>query len=107
MEQEQTKAQLRKGLLQYCVLLVIGNKRIYAADMQDTLMIANLAITEGTLYPLLSRMKKQGLLEYVWEESISGPPRKYFTLTTKGKHTKTKLDKIWEEIVSSVSLLRN
>jgi PadR family transcriptional regulator PadR len=107
MEYEDAKAQLRKGLLEYCVLLVIGNKKVYAADMLDTLKAADLVIVEGTLYPLLTRMKNMGLLDYSWEESTSGPPRKYYSLTAQGKTTRGKFDKTWDDLVSSMALLRN
>ncbi len=107
MEHEDVKAQLRKGLLEYCVLLVIGNKKVYAADMLDTLKAADLIIVEGTLYPLLTRMKNAGLLDYSWEESASGPPRKYYSLTTQGKSMRGKFDKTWDDLVSSIALLRN
>ena len=103
---KEAKAQLRKGLLEYCILLAIGNGKAYASDIIEALKVADLIIVEGTLYPLLTRMKNNTLLEYSWEESPIGPPRKYYALTPSGKALRSRLDKTWDDLISSVSLLR-
>lgn len=105
MDQE-AKAQLRKGLLEYCILLAVGNGKAYASDIIEALKVADLIIVEGTLYPLLTRMKNAGLLEYSWQESPNGPPRKYYSLTASGKALRSRLDKTWDDLITSVSLLR-
>src|SRR3954466_4706327 len=80
-----TKSQMRKGILEFCALLIISRGRIYASEILLKLKDADLIVVEGTLYPLLSRLRTAGLLDHSWEESKSGPPRKYYTLTDKGK----------------------
>ncbi len=105
MDQE-AKAQLRKGLLEYCILLAVGNGKAYASDIIETLKESDLIIVEGTLYPLLTRLKNNSILEYVWKESPNGPPRKYYSLTADGKALRARLDKTWDDLVASVSLLR-
>lgn len=102
----EAKAQLRKGLLEYCILLAVGNGKAYASDIIETLKESDLIIVEGTLYPLLTRLKNNSILEYTWKESPNGPPRKYYSLTGEGKALKNRLDKTWDELVTSVSLLR-
>ena len=79
------KSQMRKGLLEYCILSIISRDEAYASDILDTLKQANLLVVEGTLYPLLTRMKNEELLTYRWQESTSGPPRKYYALTEQGQ----------------------
>lgn len=105
MDQE-AKAQLRKGLLEYCILLAVGNGKAYASDIIETLKESDLIVVEGTMYPLLTRMKNNSLLEYSWKESESGPPRKYYSLTPQGKALRQRLDKTWDDLITSVSLLR-
>jgi PadR family transcriptional regulator PadR len=100
------KAQLRKGLLEYCILLAVGNGKAYSSDIIETLKESDLIIVEGTMYPLLTRMKNNSLLEYSWKESESGPPRKYYSLTPQGKALRLRLDKTWDDLITSVSLLR-
>ena len=78
MNIEKTKAQMRKGVLEYCILSIITEKEVYASDIIGRLKDAKLIVVEGTLYPLLTRLKNDGLLSYRWEESKSGPPRKYY-----------------------------
>ncbi len=85
MNVENTKAQMRKGVLEYCILSILNGKDKYASEILDTLKDAKMLVVEGTIYPLLTRLKNAGLLNYRWEESTSGPPRKYYTLTETGK----------------------
>ena len=81
---ENIKSQMRKGILEYCILTIISRKEVYTSDILEALRKANLLVVEGTVYPLLSRLKNNGLLKYRWQESTDGPPRKYFTLTVEG-----------------------
>jgi len=104
---ENTRAQMRKGLLEYCILLVISRKKVYASDIIAALRKADLLVVEGTLYPLLSRLKNGALLDYHWQESKSGPPRKYYELTSYGKVTLKQLDSTWENLQSSINALRD
>lgn len=104
---ENTRAQMRKGFLEFCILLIISRGKIYASDIIRKLTGANLLVVEGTLYPILSRLKSQALVEYLWEESPAGPPRKYYTLTTKGSETLARLEETWEQLGASVTSLRN
>ena len=100
------KMQMRKGVLEYCVLLLIGGARLYSSDLLEELKRANLLVVEGTLYPLLSRLRANGLIDYVWEESEKGPPRKYFHLTGGGSQTLAELNEAWCALSSSVGSLR-
>jgi len=102
---ENTKAQMRKGLLEYCILLVISRGRIYAQDILKEMKDADLIVVEGTIYPLLSRLKNSLLLEYTWEESKNGPPRKYYSLTHKGRETLENLNNTWEKLSKSINSL--
>ncbi len=102
MNIENTKAQMRKGLLEYCILSIILRDEVYASDIIDELKEAKLIVVEGTLYPLLTRLKNDGLLKYEWRESTSGPPRKYYKLTPDGKTFLIELDKTWKEIEYAV-----
>jgi len=102
---ENAKAQMRKGILEYCILLVISKNKIYASDLLKKLKDANLIVVEGTIYPLLSRLKNIGLLNYSWEESKSGPPRKYYELTEKGAETLKTLKTVWHNLTKSISTL--
>jgi PadR family transcriptional regulator PadR len=95
---ENTQTQMRKGILEYCVLLVISKGEIYASDIIAELKTAKLLVVEGTLYPLLTRLKNNGLLSYNWVESTSGPPRKYYLLTEAGKSILNQLDTTWQEL---------
>ena len=101
-EIENTKAQMRKGTLEFCILLVISHGRMYASKILKELKSADLIVVEGTIYPLLSRLKKSGLLDYSWEESKVGPPRKYYVLTTKGKETLKQLTITWNAFNNSI-----
>lgn len=96
------KSQMRKGLLEYCILSIISREEAYASDILDTLKKANLLVVEGTLYPLLTRMKNEELLTYRWQESTSGPPRKYYALTHEGQELLTQLHEEWKTIHKAV-----
>lgn len=98
-------AQMKKGVLEYCILAIINGKEVYATDILNQLKDANLLVVEGTLYPLLTRMKNNNYLTYQWKESSSGPPRKYFQITELGIQFLDELDASWRELVQSVSLL--
>jgi len=100
-----TKAQMRKGILEYCILSVLSRNSCYANDIIKELKEARVIVVEGTLYPLLTRQKNAGLLSYRWEESQQGPPRKYYELTPAGKEYLADLDKAWDELVESVNLI--
>jgi PadR family transcriptional regulator PadR len=106
MDLENTKAQMRKGILEYCILSVLSKNSCYASDIIRELKEAKVIVVEGTLYPLLTRQKNAGLLSYRWEESPQGPPRKYYELTPEGKDYLADLDSSWKELVESVRLIR-
>ncbi len=102
---DNAKAQMRKGILEFCSLLVIARGPVYASDILKELKAANLLVVEGTLYPLLSRLKGAGLLTYSWEESKTGPPRKYYELTTEGKTVLKTLKASWQDFNTSIQTL--
>lgn len=106
MNVENSQAQMRKGILEYCILLVLSAKDAYASDIINQLKENKLIVVEGTLYPLLTRQKNAGLLSYRWEESTQGPPRKYYTITEIGKKYLASLDKSWDELVTSVNSIK-
>jgi PadR family transcriptional regulator PadR len=106
MDLENTKAQMRKGILEYCILSVLSRNSCYASDIIKELKEAEVIVVEGTLYPLLTRQKNAGLLSYRWEESQQGPPRKYYELTPEGREYLADLDKSWNELVESVNMIR-
>ena len=101
------KSQMRKGILEYCILLSLEGKEAYTSEIIEHLKQADLLVVEGTLYPLLSRMRGNGLLGYRWQESSEGPPRKYYYITAEGKQMLTELDKEWQAISKSVETMRN
>ena len=103
MKIENTKAQMRKGILEYCILSVIQKGDAYASDIIEALKINKMLVVEGTLYPLLTRLKNADLLTYRWEESNSGPPRKYYALTEEGEKFKKELATTWEELYTAVN----
>lgn len=105
MNVENTKAQMRKGILEYCILTVLSKREAYPSDIIEELKKARLIVVEGTLYPLLTRLKNAGLLNYNWVESSSGPPRKYYTLTEEGKQFLTELKNTWDELQQAVQLI--
>jgi PadR family transcriptional regulator PadR len=107
MKIENAKAQMRKGVLEYCILSVLSEGDAYASDIINRLKEVRMIVVEGTLYPLLTRHKNAGLLAYRWEESQQGPPRKYYSITDKGKIFLDEMDNSWKELVSSVDKLRN
>jgi len=107
MDLENTKAQMRKGILEYCILSVLSRNSCYASDIIRELKEAKVIVVEGTLYPLLTRQKNAGLLSYRWEESQQGPPRKYYELTAEGREYLSDLDRSWDELVESVNLIRS
>lgn len=98
MNAENIKSQMRKGYLEYCILLILKEKPSYASDIILELKDAKLIVVEGTLYPLLTRLKNAELLDYRWEESTQGPPRKYYEMTEKGLLFLDELEKAWDEI---------
>ena len=107
MNAENVKAQMRKGVLEYCTLCVLSEGDAYASDIINKLKEAMMIVVEGTLYPLLTRQKNSALLTYRWEESTQGPPRKYYSITEEGRRYLADLDASWQELVESVNNLRN
>jgi len=99
---ENTQTQMRKGILEYCILSIIARDETYASDIIAELKKAQLLVVEGTLYPLLTRLKNNGLLNYNWVESTSGPPRKYYALSDEGRKVLEQLDTTWHELVFAV-----
>lgn len=106
MKIENTKAQMRKGVLEYCILSILESGEAYPSEIIEKLKEGKLIVVEGTLYPLLTRLKNAGLLKYRWEESKSGPPRKYYTLTEVGTEFLKELETTWNELVNAVNLTR-
>jgi PadR family transcriptional regulator, regulatory protein PadR len=98
MNADNIKSQMRKGYLEYCILLILKKKAAYASDIISELKDAKLIVVEGTLYPLLTRLKNSELLDYRWEESTQGPPRKYYEMTEKGIRFLQELEIAWDEI---------
>ena len=105
MNVENAKAQMRKGILEYCILSILSKNDAYASDIIREHKDAKLIVVEGTLYPLLTRQKNAGLLGYRWEESTQGPPRKYYTITDTGKKFLEEMDRSWNELVDAVNML--
>jgi len=103
MKIENTKAQMRKGVLEYCILSILKDGEAYTSDILETLKDAKMLVVEGTIYPLLTRLKNAGLLSYRWEESSSGPPRKYYDLTETGKLFLKELDTTWSDLRMAVN----
>ena len=103
MKIENTKAQIRKGVLEYCILSILKDGEAYTSDILDTLKDAKMLVVEGTIYPLLTRLKNAGLLAYRWEESTSGPPRKYYELTETGILFLNELTNTWGELQQAVN----
>lgn len=100
---DNTQAQMRKGVLEFCILSVLSHKEVYTSDIIEKLKEAKLIVVEGTLYPLLTRLKNAGLLSYRWVESSSGPPRKYYSLTPIGEKFLDELRITWRELVEAVN----
>jgi len=105
MKIENTKAQMRKGVLEYCILSILQNGDAYTSEILSQLKDAKLLVVEGTVYPLLTRLKNTGLLSYRWEESTSGPPRKYYALTETGQLFLKELNSTWSDLVEAVNLV--
>ena len=100
------KSQMRKGVLEYCILGILGREDAYASLILSSLKDARMIVVEGTLYPLLTRLKNQGMLSYRWEESTQGPPRKYYSLTEKGREALVEMDTAWNEVVSCLEAVK-
>jgi PadR family transcriptional regulator PadR len=100
------QSQIKKGLLEFLVLLIVGRREVYASEIIEELKKLNLIVVEGTLYPLLSRIKKNNLIEYRWVESKLGPPRKYYIITDKGKKLLSSLTETWNQLESSINNLK-
>lgn len=103
---ESVKTQMRKGVLEYCILSILNKKESYASSIIEELKAANMIVVEGTLYPLLIREKNQGLLAYRWEESPQGPPRKYYCITDKGREQLAQMDEAWNDIVKTINTIK-
>ena len=100
---ENSQAQMRKGVLEFCILSILEKEEVYPSDIIAKMKVSKLIVVEGTLYPLLTRLKNGEFLSYRWEESTGGPPRKYYQLTEKGKLFLTELENTWTELTSSVN----
>src|SRR5665648_417866 len=107
MKLENTKAQMRKGVLEYCILQVLENEPLYVSNIIESLKKSNLIVVEGTLYPMLTRLKNESYLGYRWEESLQGPPRKYYELTEDGKLFLNELNMAWSDLVEAINQLKN
>ena len=107
MNTDNAQAQMRKGILEYCILLVLSKHDMYPTDIINKLKEAKMIVVEGTLYPLLMRQKNAGLLSYRWEESTQGPPRKYYSITDTGRQFLSELDRSWNELIESVNTLQS
>lgn len=106
MNVDNVKSQMRKGILEYCILLILNSEPAYANDIIRILQKASLIVVEGTLYPLLTRLKNMNLLNYQWVESTQGPPRKYYSLTQEGKHFLRELEFAWSDINETINHLK-
>lgn len=104
---QKSKKQMRRGVLEFCVLSIIGQQEVYPSEIITAMKSADLIVVEGTLYPLLTRLKNAGLLTYRWEESNAGPPRKYYSLTATGEIVKNELQKTWQQLVNAVNKTLN
>lgn len=106
MNIENTQAQMRKGILEYCILLIIAQKDSYVQDIINKLKASRILVVEGTIYPLMTRLKNTGLLSYRWEESTQGPPRKYYSITAQGQIFLKELEKSWADLTSAINTLK-
>ena len=107
MKIENTQSQMRRGILEFCILSVIRRGEAYPSDIVEEMKASKLQVLEGTLYPLLTRLKNSGMLTYRWVESSSGPPRKYFSLTEQGLSFYRELEETWNELAYAVNKLKN
>ena len=105
MDIQNTQSQMRKGVLEFCILSIVRQGEVYPSDLVEKMKAANLHILEGTLYPLLTRLKNAGVLTYRWVESNSGPPRKYFVMTDQGLEFYKELEATWQELANAVATL--
>jgi PadR family transcriptional regulator PadR len=105
MEPEQKFVTIRKGLLEFLILKIISTDKVYVADMMRLLAATDFATQEGTLYPLLSKMRREELVDYEWQESDTGPPRKYYKLTAKGRSQLAEFEKYWEYLTTTIDKL--
>ncbi len=105
MSTENFKTQIRKGLLEFCILQIISKEEVYTADIIEELKNSRIIVVEGTVYPLLNRLKKLGYIQHVWRESNQGPPRKYYSITYNGTLHVNELLISWNEIDISVKKL--
>ncbi len=103
---DNVRSQMRKGVLEYCILCILDKREAYASSIIEELKKADMIVVEGTLYPLLIRQKNQGLLAYRWEESTQGPPRKYYCITQKGRSQLAEMDAAWQEMVKAIETLK-
>lgn len=106
MNADRIKSQMRKGYLEYCILLILKKKPCYASDIISALKDVKMIVVEGTLYPLLTRLKNADLLDYRWEESSQGPPRKYYEMTNKGLAFLDELETAWDEVNQIINKLK-
>ena len=106
MNIENTQAQMRKGILEYCILLIIAQQDAYVPDIISKLKASKMIVVEGTIYPLLTRLKNTGLLSYRWEESQQGPPRKYYSITEQWRDFLKELENSWNELTSAVNSIK-
>ena len=104
---EEKLGAIRRGMLEFLILKIVASEEVYAADMLSRLKKTDFATQEGTLYPLLSKLRREELLEYTWQESESGPPRKYYRLTVKGRACLSELNKYWKHLNSIVDKVGN
>lgn len=107
MNVDNIKSQMRKGMLEYCIMLLLDKEPAYASDIIKRMQEARLIVVEGTLYPLLTRLKNDGVLSYEWVESTQGPPRKYYTLTNYGRTVLLELETAWAELANTVAHITN
>ena len=103
---ENVRSQMRKGVLEYCILSLLAREDAYASSIISRLKDVNMIVVEGTLYPLLIREKNQGLLTYRWEESPQGPPRKYYSITDRGREQLAQMDEAWKEIIATIEEIK-
>lgn len=106
MNVENTQSQMRKGILEYCILLIIARRDSYVPDIICRLKASRIIVVEGTIYPLLTRLKNSGLLSYRWEESTQGPPRKYYSITESGRECLAGLENSWQELTLAIETLK-
>ena len=107
MNDDNVKVQMRKGILEYCILAMLSREDSYAPKIISELKEAQMIVVEGTLYPILTRQKNAGLLTYRWQESTQGPPRKYYMLTEEGRRQLALLDEAWDQMVEQIRIIRH